>query len=904
MMMRKSLTTIILLCITFFTYAQEVSISGNKFYVGQNEIWFNGINTPWDLFDDFGRSDFDTTWWAEEFALYKENNINLARVWIHGSGEVSPDIDSTGYVSGASDLFWEHMDYLVKVATENEVYVMPALLSFDITKNTYTIYEYWRAWLQSESNIQSYIDNVLIPMVERYDDEPYLFAWEICNEPEWMFENDEHGPQSFDDVQRMHAMLAAAVHENCSKPVTTGSAAPKWNSPIYDSWGDNEGNMFSDSALAAAADNENAYLDFYQYHWYPWQTEWMDSPFTKTTEEYEVDDRPVIVGECEGNDVSDEYIDITVTEMYESAYNNGFDGVCAWKTPQNDGYGTFENIAVATNAFYENHPLLVYPDGSDPVDVESVDISETEIEIQIRDSYELTVSVLPEDASDKRMKWTTNDSEIATVNNGIVTGVAPGVATITATSNVGGYIDTCVVTVTERHAICDDPVDTLLPLSLDGAGVYCYAVSGTIDNINSWGLDYLEINGEDYANVYSSEMPSTIDGKYYIYYEATEDWAHLEIAGTSSDVDYYDLTVTASEGGSVDPESGNYASGTTVTITATADDGYKFVSWTGDTTGTSETIDVIMNADKSLTATFVESDDSVYYTLTVLTEGEGTVEVTPSEDSYLEGTSVTLIATPASGYVFDSWSGDASSTTDTLTITMDANMSVTANFADTSSSSSSCDYETPLSTALPSINSSYSYVHVLGSDGPDLSNFSNLTINWDLDNDGLYQLSMSTNDGEPDWWNDLLDYQTNTFSETQPAITFSSTNITGLDASYYVALDDDNFVMDEQSGAYTLYFSNSSVAPCTKSAQGLSSFAQNSEIKVYPNPANNNLYLYGIENINKIAIHSVLGQKILDQDLFGQSEIVLSVDEFETGSYIISFHNNDGSRHTELLLVE
>ncbi|MGD9223305.1 MAG: hypothetical protein PVH22_08670, partial [Desulfobacteraceae bacterium] len=75
------------------TDSQEVSISGNHFVVNGSQIWFNGINTPWHLFGDFGRTDFDYQWWTDEFARYSANHINLARVWIHCSGEVSPDID-------------------------------------------------------------------------------------------------------------------------------------------------------------------------------------------------------------------------------------------------------------------------------------------------------------------------------------------------------------------------------------------------------------------------------------------------------------------------------------------------------------------------------------------------------------------------------------------------------------------------------------------------------------------------------------------------------------------------------------------------------------------------------------------------------------------------------------------
>ena len=194
----------------------------------------------------------------------------------------------------------------------------------------------------------------------------FLLGWEICNEPEWIFENaGSHGGMTFEDVQKMHAMIAAAIHKISDKPVTTGSAAPKWNSEIFKANHDPKlGNMWSDEALSSSINDPEAYLDFYQYHWYPWQTQYLGSPFTKTTAYYEVTDKPVLVGESSGQDISDTYFNQTVVEMYENAFNNGFAGVCAWKTPQNDGHGTFEEIAVATNAFvitsYSIHYTKLY----------------------------------------------------------------------------------------------------------------------------------------------------------------------------------------------------------------------------------------------------------------------------------------------------------------------------------------------------------------------------------------------------------------------------------------------------------------------------------------------------------------------------------------------------------------
>jgi len=59
--------------------------------------------------------------------------------------------------------------------------------------------------------------------------------------------------------------------------------------------------------------------------------------------------------------------------------------------------------------------------------------------------------------------------------------------------------------------------------------------------------------------------------------------------------------------------------------------------------------------------------------------GSGTVN--PSSGSYDSSTGVTLTTMPASDYYeFDYWSGDASGTSQTITITMDSNKSVVANF--------------------------------------------------------------------------------------------------------------------------------------------------------------------------------------------------------------------------------
>ncbi len=69
-----------------------------------------------------------------------------------------------------------------------------------------------------------------------------------------------------------------------------------------------------------------------------------------------------------------------------------------------------------------------------------------------------------------------------------------------------------------------------------------------------------------------------------------------------------------------------------------------------------------------------------YYTLSIHSEN-GTVSSSPEQQQYKEGTEVSLTAVPASGYQFDSWSGNASGTDNPINITMDSNKEITAVFS-------------------------------------------------------------------------------------------------------------------------------------------------------------------------------------------------------------------------------
>ncbi|MCP4002329.1 MAG: hypothetical protein GY727_15590 [Gammaproteobacteria bacterium] len=122
---------------------------------------------------------------------------------------------------------------------------------------------------------------------------------------------------------------------------------------------------------------------------------------------------------------------------------------------------------------------------------------------------------------------------------------------------------------------------------------------------------------------------------------------------------------------------------TSVTLTASPANGSTFSGWSEQSCPGTDSCTVTMDQARSITATFTLDS----YTLSVATTGEGVVSSNPTgidcgsdcQEDYDYNTSVTLTETPATGYVFDSWSG-ACSGTGTCNVTMDQARSVTAQF--------------------------------------------------------------------------------------------------------------------------------------------------------------------------------------------------------------------------------
>ncbi len=82
-----------------------------------------------------------------------------------------------------------------------------------------------------------------------------------------------------------------------------------------------------------------------------------------------------------------------------------------------------------------------------PTPVESITLNHAETTLRSGETLQLTATLLPEDATDKSVVWSSSDAGVATVDkNGLTTAVSVGTAIITATS-VNGLTAECMVTV-------------------------------------------------------------------------------------------------------------------------------------------------------------------------------------------------------------------------------------------------------------------------------------------------------------------------------------------------------------------------------------------------------------------------------------------------------------------------
>ncbi len=210
---------------------------------------------------------------------------------------------------------------------------------------------------------------------------------------------------------------------------------------------------------------------------------------------------------------------------------------------------------------------------------------------------------------------------------------------------------------------------------------YCVEVEGKSNSATS-SESRIYINGNELTDV----TKTGLNNQYkincaYIWESITGgvvQWYDDVVVNTSYiGPETYTLTTSVVGQGSIskDPNQSTYNWGTNVTLTANANPGWTFASWSGGATGTSNPVTITITDNTSVTATFTQD----VYSLTVNTVGGGLVNLNYT-GPYYYGDVVELTAVPSIGWSFGSWSGDLSGSVNPETILIDGDKSVTATF--------------------------------------------------------------------------------------------------------------------------------------------------------------------------------------------------------------------------------
>ncbi len=151
---------------------------------------------------------------------------------------------------------------------------------------------------------------------------------------------------------------------------------------------------------------------------------------------------------------------LTTTSMYLKKNSRGYAIVCDLPVPTRSGYefdywydylsgyGRISYGCEIGDWSYKDEELdLTAIWKAATVNPTSISLSKTSLSLTVGALQTITATVLPSDATDKTVTWTSSNTLVATVSNGTITAKAAGTATITA-KTVNNKTATCTVTVT------------------------------------------------------------------------------------------------------------------------------------------------------------------------------------------------------------------------------------------------------------------------------------------------------------------------------------------------------------------------------------------------------------------------------------------------------------------------
>ncbi|HEY7065320.1 MAG TPA: hypothetical protein VII06_27835 [Chloroflexota bacterium] len=277
--------------------------------------WFAvGYNYPWRRYNyDFGddaaenvHAQYGTI--DAQFADLQANGTHVTRWYVFNDGARYPIFDRNGHVTGLPGSFYQNLDDALAIASAHNVYLIPVLWDSLVAKRGRN-----HANVITDPGVrQSYLDNVLRLLLQRYGHNPNIIAWSVMNEPDWPagFTNDRTFQRIPVDTLRDFIQAHVQYVRNYTNQLVTVDGG---GLPWLDRWRD-------------------LGLDLYLVHWYPWIDHDYGaqfSPYTRGADSFNVD-KPIVIAEfpLQGTPYS-------VQQSLDTFYGNGYAGALAWCYPNN-----------------------------------------------------------------------------------------------------------------------------------------------------------------------------------------------------------------------------------------------------------------------------------------------------------------------------------------------------------------------------------------------------------------------------------------------------------------------------------------------------------------------------------------------------------------------------------------
>ena len=232
--------------------------------------------------------------------------------------------------------------------------------------------------------------------------------------------------------------------------------------------------------------------------------------------------------------------------------------------------------------------------------------------LRVDSTFLLTATIYPEQALNKNVTWTSANSDIATVVDGLVTAIAVGTTTITVTSEEGNATASAIITVLPSTftitAFVQGGNGTITP---SGMLTVAHSTDQTFTFTPNAGFDIYTvlINGEN-----------NVEAVYYGSYTFVDIQANHMITVAFTESTVFTVTITPPTNGTITVMDGTTEVatgdridvGTVLTLTAVPNEGYQFVQWWDGTTNAQHSY--TLSGDLTISATFVADETSIVIT--------------------------------------------------------------------------------------------------------------------------------------------------------------------------------------------------------------------------------------------------------------------------------------------------